>query len=271
MPSFAAFMLAQKNSAQVEIHFYTVEMSKQKFTVLLLKSLLVLGTGFAINLPLVSILLAQTTAIEQISTSIKVFLTQLHESDIGSDQRLEIRVGYLDPRLNLPLCPHEPEIELNGSQREIGKLQVKVSCHGTQAWSKYIPAEVNVYGQVATAANSLNRGVVLEAHHIYIDEVNLATLRRSPVFDSETLIGMELKYPLTSGGAFSMDAVRSPMVIERGDIVQLVAETRNLSIRQQGEALQNGAVGSVINVRNSSSEIVVQAEVIAQGKVKVQL
>ncbi len=214
---------------------------------------------------------AQSGAIDQISSAVETFLTELHESEIGHDHRLEIKVGYLDPRLNLPLCPQDLDIQLNGSQREIGRLQVKVSCMGANPWSKYIPAEVNVYGQVAVAITSLNRGVVIESHHIEIDEVNLATLRRSPVFDEQNLLGMELKYPLTSGSAFSMDAVRQPMVVERGDIVQLVAETQNLSIRQQGEALQNGAVGSVINVRNSSSDIVVQAEVVAQGKVKVQL
>jgi flagella basal body P-ring formation protein FlgA len=227
--------------------------------------------SIALNVAFTSPLRAQASAIEQISRGVELFLTELHGPDISNDQRLEIKVGYLDPRLNLPLCPHEPEIQLNGNQRDIGKLQVKVSCHGTKPWSKYIAAQVNVYGQVAVATNSLNRGAVLEAHDIDIDEVNLATLRRRPVFDSQALIGMELKYPLTSGGAFSMDAVRQPMVIERGDIVQLVAETQNISIRQQGEALQNGAIGSVINVRNSSSDIVVQAEVVAQGKVKIQL
>ncbi len=214
---------------------------------------------------------AQSDAIQQISSAVETFLTDLHESQIGQDQRLEIKVGYLDPRLNLPLCPQDLDIQLNGGQREIGRLQVKVSCQGSNSWSKYIPAEVNVYGQVAVASASINRGVVIETHHIELDEVNLASLRRDPVFDEQMLIGMEMKYPLTSGGAFSMEAVRQPMVIERGDIVQLVAETQNLSIRQQGEALQNGAIGSVINVRNSSSDIVVQAEVIAQGKVKVQL
>jgi flagella basal body P-ring formation protein FlgA len=246
-------------------------MTNHNLAFLLPKSLLAIVTSVAVNMTLPSMLWAQSSAIEQISRGIELFLTELHGSEIGEDQRLEIKVGYLDPRLNLPVCPHEPDIQLNGNQREIGKLQVKVSCHGLNPWSKYIAAEVNVYGQVAVATNSLNRGTVLEAHDIDIDEVNLATLRRRPVFDSNTLIGMELKYPLTSGGAFSMDAVQRPMVIERGDIVQLVAETQNLSIRQQGEALQNGAIGSVINVRNSSSDIVVQAEVVAQGKVKVQL
>lgn len=246
-------------------------MTKHYLAQLLPKSLSALAAGLTITMTLVPAIQAQTTAIEQISTAVETFLTELHESDIAQDQRLEVKVGYLDPRLNLPICPHQPEIQLNGSQREIGKLQVKVSCHGSKAWSKYIPAEVNVYGFVAVAAGSLNRGTVIESHQIELDEVNLATLRRSPVFDGQALIGMELKYPLTSGGAFSMDAVRPPVVVERGDIVQVVAETRNLSIRQQGEALQNGAIGSIINVRNSSSDIIVQAEVIAQGKVKVPL
>jgi flagella basal body P-ring formation protein FlgA len=102
-------------------------------------------------------------------------------------------------------------------------------------------------------------------------ETNIATLRRTPVADQDLVIGMELKYPLTTGSAFSLDSLTRPLLVQRGDLVQLVAESKNLRIRQQGEALQDGALGKVINVRNNSSEMIVQAEVIGSGKVKVQL
>lgn len=53
--------------------------------------------------------------------------------------------------------------------------------------------------------------------------------------------------------------------------MQLIAESKNLTIRQQDEVLQDGALGKVINVRNNSSEMLIQAEAAGSGKVKVQL
>lgn len=215
--------------------------------------------------------LASPLAIEQINTAVENHLYSLNSGSTALDQRLEVKVGYIDPRLNLPLCSHEPRVELNGNSRPVGKLQVKVSCSGDRPWSKFIPAEVNLFSEVAVATGSVRRGVVIESHHIQMMEINVANLRRAPVFNPASLLGMELKYPLTAGSAYSLDIVKSPVVIQRGDLVQMVAQSGNLEIKQQGEAMQNGAIGHVISVKNSSSKVVIQAEVVSSGRVKIQL
>lgn len=214
---------------------------------------------------------ADQNAATQITSKVEQFLEEFHEGRLQPGHRIEVSVGYIDPRLNLPTCGSGLQLALNGNQQGIGKLQVKASCGGIQPWTKYVTADVNLYGEVLVATENIRRGTAIEARHMRLMETNIATLRRTPVTDRELIIGMELKYPLTTGAAFSLEGLSKPVLIERGDLVQLVAESKNLRIRQQGEALQDGALGKIINVRNNSSEMVIQAEVVGTGKVKVQL
>lgn len=214
---------------------------------------------------------ADPAATADITNAVKQFLLDFHEGRLQPDHRIEVSVGYIDPRLNLPKCGTDLSVSLNGNQQGLGKLQVKVNCQGNQPWTKFVPAEVSLFAEVLVASENIRRGTMIEERHIRLMETNLAKLRRTPVSDRDLVIGMELKYPLTSGGAFSLESLSKPVLVERGDLVQLVAESKNLKIRQQGEALQDGALGKIINVRNSSSEMVVQAEVVGSGRVKVQL
>lgn len=186
-------------------------------------------------------------------------------------RRVEIQVGNIDPRLRLSACPQDLSFALNGNGRALGRVQVKVQCVGDHAWTKYVPAEVKVFEPVLVASHTLSRGILLEESHLSIQELDISQLRRTPLFDSQQAIGKELKHSLTAGSPVALESLRLPKVVQRGDMVLLVAETESLQVRQQAEALEDGEVGKLIDVRNASSKLVVQAVVVAAGKVKVQL
>lgn len=271
-------LVESKNSAQSPNQLYTVKMRIQTNRVIgkLNKGCcrLVMALKTFVLVAVLggnTYLFADQSVITQITSEVKQFLEDFHAGRLQPEHRIEVTVGYIDPRLNLPTCPVNLQLALNGNQQGIGKLQVKASCDGNRPWTKYVAAEVNLFGDVLVATENIRRGTAIEERHMRLLETNIATLRRTPVTDKNLVIGMELKYPLTSGAAFSLEGLSKPLLIQRGDLVQLVAESKNLRIRQQGEALQDGALGKVINVRNNSSDMVVQAEVVGLGKVKVQL
>ena len=55
----------------------------------------------------------------------------------------------------------------------------------------------------------------------------------------------------------------------RGSLVQMRLAVTGLSVIGQGEALESGAAGERIRVRNTGSKAVVDAEVIGPGQVRV--
>ena len=189
----------------------------------------------------------------------------------ASSRRVEIAVGNIDPRLRLPECPQNLALSLNGNGRAIGRVQVKVQCAGEQAWTKYVPAEIKIFEPVLVANHTLSRGTLLDDSHLSMQELDVSQLRRTPIFDPEQAVGKELKYSLTAGSPVALEVLQLPKVVQRGDMVQLVAETESLQVRQQAVALEDGEIGKLIDVRNTSSKLIVQAVVVAAGKVKIQL
>ncbi len=214
---------------------------------------------------------AATDPHSELRNLVNQYLEDLHDNGLNQQSRIEVSVGYIDPRLRLPTCDQELELSLNGSQRAVGKIQVQVQCNGVAPWRKFVPAEVKVYQAILVASSNLPRGTLIDTHHFSVMETDVATLRRTPILNPESALDMELKYSLTAGTAISQEILQRPKVIKRGDLVQLIAETEALLIRQQGEALQDGEVGKTINVRNNSSNLTVQATVVSAGRVKIQL
>lgn len=114
---------------------------------------------------------------------------------------------------------------------------------GAMQWrgslAKIVPAELKVFQVILLASTNIPRSTLLDSDHFSIAETDISTLRRTPVLEAESAVGMELKYSLTAGTSISQEILQKPKVVKRGDLVQLVAETESILIRQQGEALQD--------------------------------
>ena len=79
--------------------------------------------------------------------------------------------------------------------------------------------------------------------------------------------GEELKYSLTADRPLHQDRVQLPQVFVRRDLVQRIAQTDALQLRQPGKALADGEIGKIIAVRYTRSELVVLATLVAARRV----
>jgi flagella basal body P-ring formation protein FlgA len=83
--------------------------------------------------------------------------------------------------------------------------------------------------------------------------------------------GMVLKRPVTAGTVFSTAMLQPAILIKRGEKVIISAETDSLQVRMEGVALQEGAKGELIEVKNLSSRQVIEAVVLSPGVVQVRM
>ncbi len=70
------------------------------------------------------------------------------------------------------------------------------------------------------------------------------------VYDVESVIGLETKRPLTAGTIVSKAMLAKPFVVRSGDNVAIVSRSGTIVVQVAGQAMQGGAVGDVIRVRN---------------------
>ncbi|WP_264597549.1 flagellar basal body P-ring formation chaperone FlgA [Rhodoblastus acidophilus] len=83
------------------------------------------------------------------------------------------------------------------------------------------------------------------------------------------LVGKVARRTLLPGKAIPAVAVEEPRAVSMGGLVQLVYQADGLTIVTNAQALQNGYVGQVVQVRNIESGIVVSGAIQADGTVLV--
>ena len=88
-------------------------------------------------------------------------------------------------------------------------------------------------------------------------------------FSRADLIGKVARRTLLPGRAIPLQALDNPRLIRNGSIVKMVYVDGGLWIETDGAALQDGAIGDVIRLRNVDSGIAIEGRVQADGTVLV--
>ncbi|MCA6123785.1 flagellar basal body P-ring formation protein FlgA [Bradyrhizobium sp. WSM 1704] len=84
-----------------------------------------------------------------------------------------------------------------------------------------------------------------------------------------TLVGRMARRTLLPGQPIPSNAVEDPWAVARGAIVKVIVEDSGLSIVTYGSALQSGAVGALVPVRNTDTGVIIRGIVQPDGTIKV--
>ncbi len=83
------------------------------------------------------------------------------------------------------------------------------------------------------------------------------------------LVGKVARRTLLPGQAIAVNAVGEPRLVRIGALVRVVYKDDGLVIQTYASALQNGAAGDVVAVRNAESGVTISGVVEADGSVHV--
>ena len=85
----------------------------------------------------------------------------------------------------------------------------------------------------------------------------------------QVLVGRMARRALLPGQPIPSNAVEDPWTVARGAQVKVVVEDSGLSIVTYGSAMQSGAAGALIPVRNTDTGVIIRGIVQPDGTVKV--
>jgi len=135
--------------------------------------------------------------------------------------------------------------------------------------------EVQVYQNVFVAQRHLEPGTALAETDV-IQERRLVTDRGT--YATKTIFGKQLKRRIAKGAIVTTLDLNKPkkqkaeIIIKSRDIVEIVARGSGLQARISGAiAMQRGAIGDNIRVKNPSSGRILNAKVISSGVVEIRL
>ncbi|MGF1510186.1 MAG: flagellar basal body P-ring formation chaperone FlgA [Myxococcota bacterium] len=154
--------------------------------------------------------------------------------------------------------PHRDSVEFQIGARAAGR-----------AWSPIQVRLPKVTGSaVLVVARDIAPGVLLRS-----EDIEMSREARSDaslfVQDPAKIIGRTLKRGLRSGAPIRKSLVAAPIVVERGQKVDVLWGSEGLKIRLVGVALQPGAVGERIRVMNRDSNKMLRGRVTPSGQVEV--
>lgn len=191
------------------------------------------------------------------------------EELVQDPTRDTVSVGRLDPRLRLQQCDAPLQAFRNPGNRRGGRSTVGVRCTGSQPWTIYASVQVESRAIALAINRAMGRGERIQAQDLTETEINVAELPHGHYGDAERLIGMQLRRSVRAGEILSPLLVAAPNLVTRGETVVVTAAAGGTQVTMQGEALDSGALGDRIRVRNSKSERVVEGEIIERGRIRV--
>lgn len=165
-----------------------------------------------------------------------------------------------------PPCRQAPAIEPLDT-RNVARMRFAVVCPDTPGWRYEYIVRAKVSAMVAVASTHIAAGQQLA-------EADLALERRdvSAIADSlgslEAALGQASRRTLRAGDILRQGQLAAPLLVKRGEPVAMVARVDAIEVSTAGEALDSGARGAVIRVRNAANGRVLRMRVTGAGTVE---
>lgn len=212
----------------------------------------------------------QTVAPDEIRGAIKLALMKQFSTDqITADitgltipDKIEVPVGNLDIRVGA--------VNIRDMFSSFS-LPVEVAVAGRTVRRFAATVTVEAFGDVVVAAADLTANSKLMPGDLRLEKRRLERSAANYIRDPARLHGVVMTRSVASGTVITSDLFVAGIVIRSGDAVRIEAQSGNLKFIIRGEARGSGRIGDRIAVKNSQSGAILQAVVVDEGLVRINL
>jgi flagella basal body P-ring formation protein FlgA len=173
----------------------------------------------------------------------------------GLPGQVTVKVGAIDPRINLAACP-APEAFLQPGARAWGKTTVGVRCSAPTTWTVYIQAQVSVQADYVAAAVPLAQGQPVEPGQLVLMKGDIAAMPSGIITDTAQAVGRTPTVSLAAGTPLRLDTLKSKPVVQQGQSVRLVSNGNGFSVSSEAKAIGTAGEGQVVQVRTPNGSVV---------------
>jgi flagella basal body P-ring formation protein FlgA len=218
--------------------------------------------------PLLAAATAERQKLEEIQSTVEQFA--LAQLDKAAYAEVSVGASKLDPRLNLQQCDQPLQAFTTNSGIRAGRTTVGVRCEGTVPWTLYVPVQINATVSVVTLRSALARGAVVTQQDLALSNKPFATLPVVYLTDLQDALGKELTRNLSADTVLAPAMLKVQPVVTKGQEVVITASSSGFEVKMAGTAMQNGARGERIAVKNNNSGRTIQAVIVDNHTVQVQ-
>ena len=148
-------------------------------------------------------------------------------------------------------------------------VRVKVSSGGAQVGDWQVPLAAQLWQEVWIASSRLDRGQALDRSLLAVQKVDVLR-ERQPLISADTNPdSFDLVSGVAAGRTLTRRDVVARPVIRKGKVVEVVAQQGLLAISMKALALENGAAGDLIKLRNLESRREINGQIINESTVQI--
>jgi flagella basal body P-ring formation protein FlgA len=154
----------------------------------------------------------------------------------------------------LAACSQPVRVE-PADTRNPARMRFIAVCPEPGGWRYDFQTKNRITARVVVAANDLPAGKHLAAGDLLLERHDISTIPDA-LSDLAAVAEMSARRSLRSGEVLRANLLTSPVMVKRGEAVRIVARHEQIEVSMAGEALDSGARGSVVRVRNANGTVI---------------
>lgn len=165
-----------------------------------------------------------------------------------------------------PSCQGKLAIEAIDT-RQPARMRFVARCPDGRGWRHDVLVRARVSAQVVVAAAPVAANAPLTLTDVALERRDISAIPDA-LGDLGAVVGQTSRRSLRAGDIVRATQLAAPVVVRRGDPVTMVARTDGVEVSMAGEALDAGARGAIVRVRNLASGQQVRMRVAGPGTVQ---
>lgn len=199
----------------------------------------------------------------QVEEAARAQLEQQAAASGLAEARFELTV--VPPRV-APACTGPVEVDTLDT-RQPSRMRFAVRCPGPGSSRQEYIVRARISAPVVVLAAPVAANEVLTDAHVTVGQRDITSIA-NPVTDPLAAVGQTSRRSLRAGDVLRNNSLSAPVLVKRGDAVVMIARIEGIEVSTAGEALDSGARGAAVRVRNSASGQTVRMRVTAPGTVE---
>lgn len=151
--------------------------------------------------------------------------------------------------------------------RQPARMRFVARCSDGRGWRHDFIVRARISALVAVAAAPVGPGKALAESDVTLERRDVTNLP-DPIGIVDDAVGQTSRRSLRAGDVLRASQLAAPIVVKRGDPVTMTARQDGIEVSMGGEALDAGARGAVVRVKNSASGQIVRMRVLDAGTVQ---
>lgn len=147
---------------------------------------------------------------------------------------------------------------IEGISSSLGKIEIPIS------------GQYDEYIVVPVLKSPMRSGELIRSHNIDTIRINVSKLKADTILSNNLLLNKTPRNSVAAYQALSEKQLVAPKIINKNDTVIAFYERANLTLKLEVIALDAGAIGELIKVKNKRSGTILNAIVEERDKVRVR-